>query len=61
MYAIADSSLLYHLVIGRETFCGAFVTGERSQSYKGASWLAPLYLVNERSLKIGFSVSIVSA
>jgi hypothetical protein len=47
MYAISDSSLLYHLVNGRETYCGAFVTGEKPKS-KDMSWLAPLYLVNEK-------------
>jgi hypothetical protein len=48
MYAIADSSLLYHLVNGRETYCGGFVTGERSQTSESASWPGPLYLVNEK-------------
>lgn len=48
MYATSDSSLLYHLVIGGMTYCGAFVTGERSKSEVTTPWPGPLYLVSER-------------
>jgi len=48
MYAISDSSLLYHLVIDGMTYCGAFVTGDKPKSKETASWLAPLYLTDEK-------------
>ena len=48
MYATSDSSLLYHLVNGRETYCGAFVTGDKPKSNESANWPGPLYLVSEK-------------
>lgn len=47
MYATSDSSLLYHLVDGGMTYCGAFVTGDKPESNESASWPGPLYLVSE--------------
>jgi hypothetical protein len=45
MYATSDSSLLYHLVDGRMTYCGEFITGDKPQS---AKWPGPLYLTDEK-------------
>jgi hypothetical protein len=48
MYATSDSSLLYHLVSGGMTYCGAFVTGDKPKNKETTSWPVRLYLVNEK-------------
>ena len=48
MYATSDSSLLYHLVIGGMTYCGAFVTGDKPKNKETDPWAGPLYLVSEK-------------